>query len=113
MAMRRHSSESTFVNVVCSTDSVGFRIEMTGEIDMAARPQLEDAAAKIIASAPTNIVISLRGVTFLGSDGLGFFAKLRKHVEGSGYGVTLEGPNRTALRALQITGFDKVFTITT
>jgi anti-sigma B factor antagonist len=112
MAISRQSSEIASVDVVLSADTAGFRIELSGEIDMASRPQLDDAAAEITAHPPVDIVVDLTAVSFLGSDGLGFLAQLRNHVVASGHGVTLEGPNRAALRALQITGFDKVFTIT-
>jgi len=46
------------------------RIELAGELDIATGPDLEQALATQLAQAVTDIVLDLRGVTFIDSSGL-------------------------------------------
>jgi anti-anti-sigma factor len=93
------------------SDGEGLRVELTGELDLAARAQLDDLLAKITSAPPCAVVIDLSAVTFLSSDALGFLAQIRNHADSGGHEVTLAGPDRVALRALQVSGFDRVFRI--
>jgi anti-anti-sigma factor len=96
--------------VLCTPERGGFRIEMSGEIDLIARPQLNHVIEQVTAAQPGEIFIDLRSVSFLGSEALSFFAALHGHV-GPEHRVILRGPNRSARRSLELTGFDQVLTI--
>jgi anti-sigma B factor antagonist len=96
---------------VVVSDGTGLRVELSGDLDLAVRGQLDDVVEKVAAAPAGPVVVDLTAVTFMGSDALGFLARLRRHVTTAGFEVTLVGPNRVALRALQVSGFDRVFTI--
>jgi anti-sigma B factor antagonist len=46
------------------------RVVLTGELDIATTPELEEALARIEKGAPKQIVLDLRGLEFLDSTGL-------------------------------------------
>jgi anti-anti-sigma factor len=105
------SSRTPSESVLCAPEGNGFRIDLSGEIDLIARPRLNQVIDHITAAEPGEIFVDLTGVSFLGSEALSFFAALHGHV-GPEYRVILHGPNRSARRSLELTGFDQVLTIT-
>jgi anti-anti-sigma factor len=111
MTTYRPSDGSPFTQAICVADGDGFRIELSGEIDLACRPQLDEILTKVTAAPAADVVVDLSGVTFLSSDGLGFLSQIHVHASSGGCEVALLGPSPVALRALQITGFDQVFRI--
>jgi anti-anti-sigma factor len=58
----------------------GWWVSACGELDLAARPQL-DLVADIIASGSDDVIVDLRGITFMDSVGLGFLVRLLRHAE--------------------------------
>ncbi len=105
------SSRTPSESVQCTKTESGFRLDMSGEIDLIARPRLNDVLAEITAAPPTDIVVDLSDVSFLGSEALSFFAALHGHA-GPDHRVVLHRPNRSARRSLELTGFDQVLVIT-
>jgi len=97
--------------VLCNPEASGFRIDLSGEIDLLARPRLNQVIEQVTSAEPGEIFIDLTAVSFLGSEALSFFAALHAHV-GPAHRVILHGPNRSARRSLELTGFDQVLTIT-
>jgi anti-anti-sigma factor len=97
--------------VSCIAEATGFRIELGGEIDLLCRPQLQAVLDQVLAAAPAPVVVDLTDVSFFGSEGLSFIAGLRTHLGDTEHKLILHGPNRSARRSLEITGFDKVVTI--
>jgi anti-anti-sigma factor len=96
---------------VVVSDGPGLRVELSGDLDLAVRGQLDDVLEKVAAAPAGPVAVDLTAVTFLGSDALGFLARLRRHLAPAGFEVTLIGPNGVARRALQVSGFDRVFPI--
>lgn len=88
------------------------RIDLRGEVDMVAQPLLDEAYDKIAGVEPDDVLVDLTQVTFLASNGLGFLARVQAHAAAAGYTVTLQGPDRSVQRVLQLMGFDRLFTIT-
>jgi anti-anti-sigma factor len=92
---RRHPAAITPV-VVC----------VTGELDMAAVPALsaELHAHLCAAAAGTDLVVDLRGVTFIDLHGLTLLLTVTATARSRGVGVELVGRPRCLLRLLEITG---------
>lgn len=93
-------------------DGDRLHLRLRGEIDLAAQPLLDETYDELTSAEPLDLTVDLTEVTFLASNGLGFLARVRDHLESAGRTVTLHGPDHSALRALKLVGFDKFFTIT-
>ncbi len=95
-----------------TADSDGYLLSLRGEFDGLAQRLLDATYDELTASTPADLTVDLTGVTFLASNALGFLAIVREHLRTTAHTVTLHGPDRATLRALQIMGFDRRFTIT-
>lgn len=81
-------------------------ISVTGEVDMATAPVLNEQITRCIARKPTVLVIDLTRVTFLGSSGLALLVEAHEHAE-----VRVVANSRATLRPLRITTLDRVLTV--
>jgi anti-anti-sigma factor len=86
------------------------RIELDGDIDYAARADLDATLDLVTAAEPTDITVDMAGVSYLASEGLAFLVGLNNHVT-PGHRVTLVSPRPVVARVLQISGFDSVFSV--
>ena len=82
-------------------------LQITGEVDVYAAPQLREQVVQLVNSGVRHIIADLRGVDFLDSTGLGALKRLRTH-DGS-FKVVASG-GRT-LRIFQITGLTRAFAL--
>jgi anti-anti-sigma factor len=105
------SLESAPPQAAVVADGAGLRVDLAGDLDLAARELLDDALEKITAAPPSDVRVDLAAVTFLSSDALGFLARIRAHAQRGGFVVTLANPRRVALRAIQVSGFDQIFPV--
>ena len=96
---------------VVVADGDRLRVDLAGDLDLAVRPLLDDILGKITAAPPARVLVDLTEVTFLSSDALNFLARVRQHATSGGFDVTLAGARRSALRALEISGFTRAFLI--
>lgn len=108
--MTTATSRTPSESISCAVEGGGFQIEMVGEIDLIARPRLNEVIEQVTAAPPGEIFVDVTDVSFLGSEALSFFAALHAHVTPT-HQVVLYGPNRSARRSLELTGFDQVLTI--
>jgi anti-sigma B factor antagonist len=60
----------TALQITTTTQDGSARIELAGELDLATGPDLERALEAQLSQAVTDIVLDLRGVTFIDSSGL-------------------------------------------
>ena len=60
----------TALQITTTSQDGTTRIALTGELDIATGPDLEQALEAQLALAATDIVLDLRGVTFIDSSGL-------------------------------------------
>ena len=104
------ASRTPSESISCEVEGGGFQIQMVGEIDLLARPRLNEVIEQVTAAPAGEIFIDVTDVSFLGSEALSFFAALHAHVS-PGHQVVLYGPNRSARRSLELTGFDQVLTL--
>jgi anti-sigma B factor antagonist len=95
------------------TASGGYTVvEVGGEIDLASAPQLRDCLHQTIDAGSRQLVVDLRQVSFIDSEGLGVLVGARRHLLRYGHhdgGIQLVGANGLVLRVLRVTGLDGVF----
>ena len=60
----------TALQITTTSQDGSARIELAGELDLATGPDLEQALEAQLAQAVTDLVLDLRGVTFIDSSGL-------------------------------------------
>jgi anti-sigma B factor antagonist len=90
-------------------DGVGF-VVLSGEIDLAAAPDLHDVLLAEIGSG-RRTVVDLDSVSFLDSSGLSVLVTaLRRARDGNGE-LSLCSPSSFAIRAIELAGLDTVFRI--
>lgn len=107
--MRSNADPSS---VHCLTGADGSLIvRMVGEIDISVWPQLEGAFARVTAGPPCAVRVDLSETNFIDSTTLGFLVRMDRHVAEAGHQLVLHAPNRTVLRALQVSGLDQLLTI--
>ena len=83
------------------------RLSLSGELDIASAPRLEEVAREAIAPAISTLVVDLGGITFIDSSGLRALIALNDL--GAEEGVTLEliAPPERARSVFHITGADR------
>jgi anti-sigma B factor antagonist len=87
-------------------------VALTGELDPATAPQLDEAVQGILADASvTRVVLDLAGLTFLDSSGLRVFVTIREALRSRGGELALSRPSANTQRLLDITGLGEVITV--
>jgi anti-sigma B factor antagonist len=85
----------------------GGRITVSGELDIASVPQVEEAVQSLLAKRARRLVIDLIGMTFIDSSGLRMLIGLSNRAEGEGWTLALLRPEEPSLSVFQITGADE------
>ena len=83
------------------------RLTVIGELDIATKPQLEEAAQATIADGVRDLTIDLRELSFMDSSGLSLLIILNKRAVDEGWTLRLLKPAGPALTILTLTGADK------
>jgi anti-sigma B factor antagonist len=79
-------------------------ITLAGEFDMTRVAELQSSVEGFADSPAVHVVVDLSDVTFLGSEGIAFVARLCRLARGREGTVTLINATRTVVRALEICG---------
>jgi anti-anti-sigma factor len=84
-------------------------VRITGDLDLATSPRVDDA----LASAPVaeRVVIDLTGCTFVDSSGMRVLVQVARDAPGSGRGVSLVAPGAGIRRVLEISGVDTLLPV--
>lgn len=86
-------------------------VTIAGEVDVYTAPQLKTSLIEQIEDGCTDLLVDLRGVSFIDSSGLGvLIGVLRRTKEGSGT-IRLVCSRGNVMKVFRITGLDKVFPI--
>ncbi|MCU1357678.1 MAG: rsbV2 [Acidimicrobiales bacterium] len=87
-------------------------ISLTGDLDPATAPLLDDALGTIVADeAVGRVVLDLAGLSFLDSSGLRSFVTAREALSGRGADLALRRPSANIRRLLDITGLGEVIDV--
>jgi anti-sigma B factor antagonist len=102
---------------VSTTDSIGISVEHRGDIavltvsgvvDLATAPALEEATDQLVAQKPRALVIDVTDVTFLASVGLKILASTHRELSPTGcFAVIADSPATS--RPIKLTHLDEVF----
>lgn len=83
------------------------RLIVVGELDIATKPQLEDAAHATIERGVRELTIDLRELSFMDSSGLSLLIILNERASSEGWTLRLLKPSGPALTILTLTGADE------
>ncbi len=83
------------------------RLDVVGELDIATKPQLEEAANAAIARGVGDLTIDLTELSFMDSSGLSLLIILNERASNEGWTLRLLKPAGPALTILTLTGADK------
>jgi anti-sigma B factor antagonist len=87
-------------------------LRVSGEVDVHTAPTLRDSALAALRQHGSTLRIDLREVPFMDSTGLEVLLATRRRAELAGGSLTLVAPTPAILRVLEVTGLDKLFSIT-
>lgn len=83
------------------------RLTVIGELDIATKPRLEEAAHAMIARGARELTIDLSELSFMDSSGLSLLIVLNKLARSEGWTLRLLKPAGPALTILTLTGADE------
>lgn len=86
-------------------------IEVGGEIDVATAPRLREQVIALVSSGKHRLVVSLEGVDFIDSTGLGVLISGLKRVRTHGGDFALVCTEPRILKVFEITGLLQVFAV--
>jgi len=84
-------------------------VTVSGEIDVATAPQLQESLHALIAQGRSSLVIDLLAVTFLDSTALGVLVGALKRCREQGGDLQLVMADARIMKIFEITGLHKVF----
>jgi anti-anti-sigma factor len=80
------------------------RLTAIGELDLAASPKLDEQVSELLAAGYRQLVIDLRGVTFIDLSGVRLLLKLADEARDDAWGLSLLRPGRQVRQILTLTG---------
>ncbi|UGT45680.1 STAS domain-containing protein [Nocardia yamanashiensis] len=86
-------------------------LTVTGEVDLATAPALENAIDSILGGKPRGLVIDLSDVGFLASAGMAVLVAAHQRAGSTRIAVVADGPATS--RQLKMTSLDQVFALHT
>jgi anti-sigma B factor antagonist len=86
-------------------------IRLHGELDMATAPGLGRAMDTALDAKPSNLTLELGELTFLDSTGIRVLITACRRAGSQGCAFVLRSPRRPVLKALTLTGVDRLITI--
>jgi anti-sigma B factor antagonist len=97
--------------VEVSSDAVRSWVALSGELDLASAPHLQQVLDQLCRDGFLEVVLDLAGLKFLGVVGLEVFLRTDDQLRAAGGRLILNRPGRLVRRVLAITELDTVLTI--
>ncbi|HET9254746.1 MAG TPA: STAS domain-containing protein [Pseudonocardiaceae bacterium] len=97
--------------VEVSSDAERTRVTLSGELDLASAPWLQQVLDQLCREDHREIVLDLSGLEFLSAVGLTVFLRADDQLRAEGGRLILTHPGRRVRRVLAITELDTVLTI--
>jgi anti-anti-sigma factor len=82
------------------------RVTLTGELDIATVPRVQQAVDAMLAEGVSQITIDLAGVGFVDSSGLRLFIVLDQRAAAEGWTLALTRPTPQALTVFRVSGVE-------
>ena len=86
-------------------------LTLQGELDMATAPALGQAINRALDAQPSTLRLDLTELSFLDSTGIRVLIAGSRRAGGEGSSFVLQSPNRSVLKALRLTGVDRLMVI--
>lgn len=86
-------------------------IVASGEVDVAAAPELRDTLTALVADGHTRLLLDLEDVDFIDSTGLGVIVGAVRRARAADGDLRVVCTNTRILRVFAITGLDKIFVV--
>lgn len=102
---RRHRPDGGFA-VGLEPDGNGWRIVLSGDIDVVADAHVRTALARALARTGSHLVIDLSRVAFLDSTGINDLVLAHKAAQAAGVRLIVEPGPPAVMRTLRIAGID-------
>ena len=83
------------------------RLTLSGELDLATVPRVEEAVASVLARGARRIVVDLSRLAFVDSSGLRMFITLTERTATEGWTLGLIRPSQPSLSVFEITGAER------
>jgi anti-anti-sigma factor len=83
------------------------RLTLTGELDIATVPRVEEAVAKVLAQGARSVIVDLSRLAFVDSSGLRMFITLNERASAEGWSLGLIRPPEPTFSVFQITGAEE------
>ena len=100
------------INLSTSTADDGtVTVTVVGEVDTFTAPVLRSSLDTQLEQSPSELIIDLSGVQFLGSAGLAVLVETQKSARSREVGLRLIATTRAVTRPLEVTGLIDLFTI--
>ena len=96
------------LEIISGADSV--TVLVTGEVDMGSKELLEEAMSEL-GGQPQNLMVDLRGVTFIDSMGLAMLLRIHRLCEANGGSLALAAPSDNVRKLLRLSQLDSVLTV--
>ncbi len=93
-----------------SSDGKSLTITVDGRFDFSAHQAFRDAYEKI-SPVPADILVDMRGTTYLDSSALGMLLLLRDHCGGDSSNISLNNCSEDIRKILTISNFEQLFKI--
>ena len=92
------------LRIVVERSDAGVMVHVTGPLDAASTPILEQELVAALREAPGDVIIDLEGVTFAGACGVNALGRSRDLLAASGQALSIRHPSTAVVRALRILG---------
>ncbi|SRR5581483_3414062 len=86
-------------------------LSVSGELDLASSPALEQELERVAASAPALVIIDLRELDFMDSTGLSVLIRAHQRAHEAGHRLGIVNGSRQVRRLLSLTGVADRLTI--
>jgi len=96
----------------CEDVPTGWRCTLAGDYDLGRHEALRDLARAFLHDGAVNAIVDCTDVTFMGSEGMSFFAQLIRITRDRQGTVTLVSPPSHLRKVLEITALDKHLVLT-
>jgi anti-sigma B factor antagonist len=83
------------------------RLTITGELDIATVPRVEEAVETVLAQGASDVIVDLSRLAFVDSSGLRMFITLNDRASAEGWSLGLIRPPEPSFSVFQITGAEE------
>ena len=111
MTLENNHSDSDFSVVRVSHSGSTTAIALTGELDIASVPILQECLSEAAAGDAGTIELDLGSLAYIDSAGLGVLVSAHKRFESSGSSLVIRRPNERVMRIFTVSGLGNYLNI--